>query len=91
MAPLFLGFLKSRVHGERIASLSFCLVVQLTFGVQLDANLANHAGNQRLDLHLQEGTTIVGTDLDRGCSSTVPRIVAQASDVVEEIPDAFLH
>ena len=46
---------------------------------------------QRRDLHLQEGTTIVETDLDRGRSSTVPRIVAQASDVVEEIPDAFLH
>ena len=46
---------------------------------------------QRSDLHLQERTTIVETHLDRGRSSTVPRIVAQASDVVEEIPDAFLH
>ena len=46
---------------------------------------------QRRDLHLQEGTTIVETDLDRGRSSTVLHIVSQASDVVEEIPDAFLH
>ena len=46
---------------------------------------------QRLDRHLHEDTTIVETDLDRGRSSTVPYIVSQASDVVEEIPDAFLH
>ena len=26
-----------------------------------------------------------------GRSSTAPHIVSQASDVVEEIPDAFLH
>ena len=53
--------------------------------------LANDAGKQRLDLHLQEGTTIVETDLDRGRSSTVLHIVSQASDVVQEIPDAFLY
>ena len=37
----------------------------------------------------REDTIIV--ERDYGCSSIVPYIVSEASDVVEEIPDAFLH